>query len=320
MLSTCTTQLLAISLLTAAISAENWTASALMHVRKAHLDTTAWSLDGCYVSKGCTIFAVGGDNNTDQTATVQMYNDKRWTAGPSLIQARSDLGVASLGSEIIAAGGWSSAEQKALATVELLDAATLSTRSRWVAAPTMLQGRNGLKIAALDSKLYAVGGANTTGDNLCTMEVLEFEGASYLPWKAAPSMKVCREGHGVAVLGGKLYAVGGLSDDAAPMTSMEVYDPRTKSWIKGPDMNTGRFQFALAVHDEKLYAVGGADSIGNPIQTSEIFDPVKNSWSVGPPLPSGRRSSGAASMGGSIYVVGGIGESGDALKTVEEFK
>ena len=262
------TQLLAISLLTAA-SAENWTASAPMHVRKAHLDTTAWSLDGCYVSKGCTIFAVGGDNNTDQTATVQMYNDKRWTAGPSLIQARSDLGVASLGSRIYAAGGWSSAEQKALATVELLDAATLSTRSRWVAGPTMLQGRNGLKIAALDSKLYAV---------------------------------------------------GGLSDDAAPMTSMEIYDPRTKSWSKGPDMNTGRFQFALAVHDEKLYAVGGADSIGNPIQTSEIFDPVKNSWSVGPPLPSGRRSSGAASMGGSIYVVGGIGESGDALKTVEEFK
>ena len=315
------TQLLAISLLTAAISAENWTASALMHVRKAHLDTTAWSLDGCYIEKGCTIFAVGGENGTDQVATVQMYNDKQWTAGPSLIEARSSLGVAALGTNIYAVGGWSSVEQKALATVELLDAATLSTRSRWVAGPTMLHGRNGLKIAALDSKLYAVGGANTTGDNLCTVEVLDADGKAVgHGWVAAPSMKICREGHGVAVLGGKLYAVGGLSDDAAPMTSMEIYDPRTKSWSKGPDMNTGRFQFALAVHDEKLYAVGGADSIGNPIQTSEIFDPVKNSWSVGPPLPSGRRSSGAASMGGSIYVVGGIGESGDALKTVEEFK
>ena len=195
----------------------SWTASAPMHVRKAHLDTTA--LNG-------TIFAVGGENGTDEVATVQMFDGKAWTAGPSLIEARSSVGVAALGSKIYAVGGWSSAEQKALATVELLDAVTLK---RWVAGPTMRQGRNGLKIAALGGKLYAVGGANTKGDNLRTVEVLDADGTGDgTAWAAAPSMNVSREGHGVAVLGGKLYAVGGLSDDAAPMTSMEIYDPRTR--------------------------------------------------------------------------------------------
>ena len=101
--------------LTAAMSAENaptsWTASAPMHVRKAHLDTTATK---------STIFAVGGEDGAEEVATVQMFNGTRWTAGPSLIEARSSLGVAVLGTKIYAVGGWSSVEQKALSTVDCL--------------------------------------------------------------------------------------------------------------------------------------------------------------------------------------------------------
>ena len=43
-------------------------------------------------------------------------------------------------------------------------------------------------------------------------------------------MAEARYDHAVAVLDGKLYAVGGLNDDGGILSSVERYDPATNAW------------------------------------------------------------------------------------------
>lgn len=127
---------------------------------------------------------------------------KKWAMGTSMKTARACLGLAAFDSELFAVGGWSGAQQKALADVEVFDTNT----STWNGGSPMMTGHNGLALAALGGKLHAAGGTNTTGDNLRSVEMLALGATS---WAAVASMKIGREGHGLAALGGKLYAVGG---------------------------------------------------------------------------------------------------------------
>ena len=43
-------------------------------------------------------------------------------------------------------------------------------------------------------------------------------------------MATPREGHAVAVLDGKLYAVGGDNEDGVTLSSVERYDPALDAW------------------------------------------------------------------------------------------
>jgi kelch-like protein 1/4/5 len=52
-------------------------------------------------------------------------------------------------------------------------------------------------------------------------------------------MSIARGGLGVAVLDGRLYAVGGY-DGSSCLSTVEVFDPSTNSWQPAPKMSTAR--------------------------------------------------------------------------------
>jgi len=89
-------------------------------------------------------------------------------------------------------------------------------------------------------------------------------------------MSTARKQHGVAVLGGKLYAVGGHTDAGGDTNSVEAYYPATNTWSAAAPMSSLRKQFGVAVVSGKLYAVGG-DSVEG-FTSAEAFDPLKNRW------------------------------------------
>ena len=136
-------------------------------------------------------------------------------------------------------------------------------------------------------------------------------------------MTIPRGKLGMAVLDGKLYAVGGQEDDGTHLRSVEVFDPQRGMWEAGPQLATTRCDFGLAELDGKLYAVGGneADYFGRfPLISVEVFDPQRGVWEAGPRLIRRRASFGMAVLDGKLYVVGGdIGTGDFGSPSVEVF-
>ncbi|MCO5547132.1 hypothetical protein L7F22_000574 [Adiantum nelumboides] len=93
---------------------------------------------------------------------------------------------------------------------------------------------------------------------------------------------------GTAALGGKIYVIGGGSDDVDPVTGdrgdivatndVWVYDPIHRVWKKQAPMLMARAQFACCVLDDCIVVAGGFTSTRQFIGTAEIYNPAADSW------------------------------------------
>ena len=93
-----------------------------------------------------------------------------------------------------------------------------------------------------DGNLYAVGGESDDGSRLRSAE--RYDPATNA-WEAVAPMAVERSRPGVAVLDGKLYAVGGYDDGW--FTSVERYDPTTNVWETVAPLTTGRASHGVSL-------------------------------------------------------------------------
>jgi N-acetylneuraminic acid mutarotase len=117
-------------------------------------------------------------------------------------------------------------------------------------------------------------------------------------------MPTARGGVGVAVVNGKIYAIGGLNGDNQPVNANEEYDPQTNSWTIKLPMPTARSGFAIAVYQNKIYCIGG--TVGNGyVGNTEVFDPVSNTWETKSSMPTPRGDLNANVVNGKIYLIGG---------------
>ena len=89
----------------------------------------------------------------------------------------------------------------------------------------------------------------------------------------------------MAVLDGKLYAVGGFNGDDGNLSSVERYDPAVGAWEAVAPMALARFGAGVAALEGKLYALGGrveeddeAAELDRPANTVERYDPATNAW------------------------------------------
>ena len=117
-------------------------------------------------------------------------------------------------------------------------------------------------------------------------------------------MHQARDNLGVAVVNGKIYAIGIEGDG-----SIEEYDPSTNTWIFKAPMPTPRFFFATAVYQNRIYCMGGAIArCGSGFIVSgenELYDPATNTWTTKEALPTARANLQANVIDGKIYVIGG---------------
>jgi N-acetylneuraminic acid mutarotase len=117
-------------------------------------------------------------------------------------------------------------------------------------------------------------------------------------WRQLRPMATKRGLLKVAVVGDRLFAIGGRADTGEFLRTVERYDPRRDTWQTVAPMHTGRGNPAVAVADGRTFVVGGASPEG-ALRTTEVYDPEADRWrQLDVLLPIGRASFSAARLSG----------------------
>ncbi len=131
-------------------------------------------------------------------------------------------------------------------------------------------------------------------------------------WTSMSPIITARTGVGVAVVDGKIYAIGGRNDWISPyLGTNEMYDPATDTWTTRASMPTPRKNFAIAVYKNKIYCISGEsdydpESLGGIYtDVNEVYDPATNTWETKASIPTPRYGMCANVVDGKIYVMGG---------------
>jgi N-acetylneuraminic acid mutarotase len=143
-------------------------------------------------------------------------------------------------------------------------------------------------------------------------------------WRVLAAMPTTRGGGVAAVVGGKIYVIGGAGptpDAGAPvirprqpqrsLNTVEEYDPTTDKWRARAPMPTPCNHMGGEAVNGKIYVIGGRLSgafiIGFPgnINLVQAYDPATDSWVTKTPMPTARSGLNTATLNGVIYAAGG---------------
>lgn len=176
-----------------------------------------------------------------------------------------------------------------------------SLPSRWEEEVPLSIARGRLAAAAVNGRVYAIGGETPGGD---VTGVVEAYDPTQRTWTLKASKPVPVANVGGAVLGGEIFVPGGLTFNGGITDRMEVYDPAADGWREAASLPAPRAAYALAVHRGQIYLFGGTDG-RQDVATVFVYDPQRDEWQTGPAMPSARAFAGAATLESGIYVVGG---------------
>lgn len=220
----------------------------------------------------------------------------------------------------------------------------------------IIEPRFGAAVVADGDFLYIIGGSNTDGVRLDSIERFDIRTGRAERWG---KLRIPRRHHGAVLVDGRIHVLGGTSGMASasnplkeelsdyysedplsafggddftlsfkgiPPTptyyvdSMEIVDLHSGESRLGPSMPFAKALFGCVAIDNRIYVIGGQKMKGNNTYTTntvEVFDIALNSWSHGVNMPTPRRCS-ATLVDGYIVVLGGY-RGGRAQKVVEAF-
>jgi N-acetylneuraminic acid mutarotase len=177
---------------------------------------------------------------------------RSWTRIADMPGPRAAHGMAALGGMLYVIGGVGSRPQEVWA----YDPATDAWATDRAPLPTR---REHLAVAALEDRLYAVGG-RWDDKNVATLEI--YDPASD-GWRRGPDMPTPRSGLTAVALGGRLHVTGGESlETSETFAAHEAYDPKTESWASLAELPTPRHGLASATLGERWYVIGGGAKAG----------------------------------------------------------
>jgi uncharacterized repeat protein (TIGR01451 family) len=266
-----------------------------------------------------TVALVDGSASA-QSVALTTASTQGWQREPSTARFRYNHGVATLDDlHLYAVGGWISdgSDGYAIATASV-ERYNLCTQE-WSPVEFLPVPRAGLGLAALQGKLYAVGGAAYSfaqGTDVAQRDVFVYNPATN-QWSLVAPLPIPYVGMAVAAAGGKLYAFGGVDDDGLESDRSWEYDPAADRWQPRAPMPGGRRAFAAAaLFNGQIYVIGGEPGL----RRVERYDPATDRWSSAPALHQGRAGAGAVTgPDGVLYVIGGSGPRG-GLGSVERYR
>jgi hypothetical protein len=185
----------------------------------------------------------------------------------------------------------------------------------WVSKAPMQQARAGLGVAAVNGKIYAIGGTTARGLYPHDLFTGGFVGTNeeYDPetdtWTTKASMPTPRDYFAIATYRNKIYCIGGAVGFRHDITTMflysyitsgvnEVYDTVTDTWETKTPMPDVAMECQAHVVNGKIYVVDGSQVYA--------YDPENDSWvtktRMPPPYPDYDSSPVSAVVDNKIVV------------------
>lgn len=212
-------------------------------------------------------------------------------------------------------------EYSTAAVSNVLSRTSLAAPGKWetlAAAP----GVQGMNLAAHGEKIYRVGGMmprNAPGepeDNVSIADAARFDPATG-KWEALPPLPTPRSSHDVAIVGEKLYVMGGWNmrgkdKESVWLDTTDVLDfSQSKLEWKSIKQPFTRRALIIATQGDRLFAIGGMDASDDLHTTVDILDTRAGTWSKGPAIP-GKPMNGfspaATAVDGRVYLSVASGE------------
>jgi len=213
---------------------------------------------------------------------------------------------------------------------------TAPSNESWQHKAYMPTARTNVQAAVVNGKLYAIGGKDVVdnidaagmwlGTYIFPLSVNEVYDPATNTWTTKAPMPTARGNHAAAVIGGKIYMVGGQIATTLPVLPTatspgmngvyadtainEEYDPVANTWTTKAPMPTARRNLSAEVINGKVYALGGqgpnlTGGVRQIYAHNEEYDPVANTWAIKAPMPTARRSLGVAVLNNQLYAMGG---------------
>ena len=207
------------------VASDSWSAGVAL--TSARRSPAAAALNG-------VIYVFGGSNAFGDLATVEAFDtaSMTWTVRAPMPTPRSEAAAAVVNAQICIIGGINTGQE--VASTECFDPSS----NTWSVKATMPGGqRRALGAAALNSRIYAIGGhsAVTPGAYLSRVERFDL-GAS--GWSTLAPMPTARRYLGVASSANLVFALGGENATIGAVNDVQAFDPSTAQWRLKTSMPT----------------------------------------------------------------------------------
>jgi len=203
-------------------------------------------------------------------------------------------------------------------TIRQIYAAKLAS---WSTLTSLPSARRGHGTAVASGLLYAVGGTNSAGAALKTVQVYN---PSTNSWTTKASLPVARQSsNGATHISGTIYVPGG--QDAAGVITRTLYAYKISTNIWSPKTNLPVFSGCggSGVISGKLYVYSGCTKTATGPQTAAAllhrYDPVTNAWTTMPGAPSVHVQPAVTVVAGKLYVAGGNAGGGAVTGRVDVY-
>ena len=125
-------------------------------------------------------------------------------------------------------------------------------------------------------------------------------------WIARASLPSARRGPAVAVAGGLLYSIGGLTNAGSALSSVFAYNPSTNAWTSKASLPAARQGGnGSAMIGGILYVAGGFDASRALTRTLYAYNVSTNTWSRRADMPVVSACGGSTVISGKLYVFSG---------------
>jgi N-acetylneuraminic acid mutarotase len=251
-----------------------------------------------YVKAGGRFYLAWGRNATTQ----DVYNPATdtWRTRATPLPAQLDhIQAVAIGGKIYYIGGLVKYPAPEVGSVWIYDPKTDSFSSGAPMPAGRERGAGG--VAIHDGKIYYVGGLHA---GVAVPWLDEYDPMTDT-WTELPDMPRPREHSHAAVVGDRLYAIGGR--DGTAIGANDAYDFTTGSWVSGlKPLPTLRWGFATAVLGARVLVIGGENvDTGSTFHTVEAYNTVTDRWRSLPPMPTARHGIQAVVDKGKVYVADG---------------
>jgi hypothetical protein len=193
-----------------------------------------------------------------------------------------------------------------------------STNGTQVSIPPLPIARSGVKLHAVDNRLFAIFGRKADGSPSDSVLSMPLDGFP-LSWglHSSPTL-VWRHGFALAGAGRRFYVAGGQPMGAAgldvPTTSVQAFAIYDHTAANLPPLPQGVADASAVVLDHHLYVIGGSTSGAAADATNKVYrigltaddaPDANQTWEERASLPIGMRGTAAVLGNGRLFVMGG---------------